>query len=329
MINNIEILDPYGFIYMTTNMINGKKYIGSSKDVYNRWNQHLTELRKGKHTKHIQAAYYKYGEESFVFMVIELVYDLTQLVPREQIWLDYYESYKQENGYNIREIAESNRGIKWSEESKVKLSELTKNRYKDNPEIISQISESVKNLWEDPEYKNRMKDAIKKGLDNPEVKAIMSKSTKDRWENPKFKDKILEIMRSPESRQIGSILRKKEWEDPDIRSKRVLNRANTIASDPEFSRKASESATNQWADPEMRSNMLKSLSQSIKEKWNNPEYRRKNIESNTGKQNSEESKSKLSKTMKQLWSDPKSRAKVKEGRERRKFKKGVSNGGQE
>ena len=27
----VEIVDPYGFIYVTTNMINGKKFIGQRK----------------------------------------------------------------------------------------------------------------------------------------------------------------------------------------------------------------------------------------------------------------------------------------------------------
>ena len=65
-------------VYMILNRINGKKYIGSSEDVYIRWERgHLWLLRRGEHTQHIQSAYCKYGEESFVFMVIELVYDLT------------------------------------------------------------------------------------------------------------------------------------------------------------------------------------------------------------------------------------------------------------
>src|SRR3972149_9436038 len=104
-------------VYMILNRINGKKYIGSSKDVYNRWNQHLTELRKGKHTKHIQAAYYKYGEESFVFMVIEIIKYLDQLTTREQYWKDFYKSYDRIYGY-----ASSTLGYKHTEKTKKKIS---------------------------------------------------------------------------------------------------------------------------------------------------------------------------------------------------------------
>ena len=36
-------------IYCIENIINGKKYIGSSKDIYGRWVQHENELNKGRH----------------------------------------------------------------------------------------------------------------------------------------------------------------------------------------------------------------------------------------------------------------------------------------
>ena len=36
----MEIKNPYGFIYITTNMINGKRYIGQKK-FCNRWKTYL------------------------------------------------------------------------------------------------------------------------------------------------------------------------------------------------------------------------------------------------------------------------------------------------
>ena len=61
-------------IYRITNMANGKYYIGSAESFARREWQHKYDLRKGIHKNpRLQAAWVKYGEEMFVFEVIEEV----------------------------------------------------------------------------------------------------------------------------------------------------------------------------------------------------------------------------------------------------------------
>lgn len=47
---------------------------------------------------------------------------------REQYWIDYYGSFKKENGYNICPIAGTTRGIKKSKEEKEAMSKRASNR---------------------------------------------------------------------------------------------------------------------------------------------------------------------------------------------------------
>ena len=59
-------------IYEFFNLTNGKRYIGSSKDIYNRLHEHYHNLQNNKaHNKHFQAAWNKYGEESFIYNILE------------------------------------------------------------------------------------------------------------------------------------------------------------------------------------------------------------------------------------------------------------------
>lgn len=112
-------------IYAIRNTINGKSYIGSAVNTNARCNQHRADLRKNKHeNSYLQRAWNKYGGDwNFQFLLIELC-SKDKLIEREQWWMNLTQSYERDKGYNIRIFAESNFGIKHSEESKQKLSKI-------------------------------------------------------------------------------------------------------------------------------------------------------------------------------------------------------------
>lgn len=61
-------------VYQIRNLVDGKVYIGSTKEFKTRACSHTNALLKGQHhNKHLQAAFDRDGEESFVFEVLEVV----------------------------------------------------------------------------------------------------------------------------------------------------------------------------------------------------------------------------------------------------------------
>ena len=100
---------------------NGKFYIGSAKRFKTRWSGHLSHLRKGTHANQkLQMAWNKYGEQAFVFSIVEVVDDHSKLIEREQHWIDKTEAVA--NGYNILLVADRRTGLKASEATKRKQS---------------------------------------------------------------------------------------------------------------------------------------------------------------------------------------------------------------
>ena len=82
-----EILRTSG-VYEIRCLPNGKFYIGSATNLREQWREHRWGLRKGKHYNiYLQTAWDNYGEESFVFSVLELVEEL-DLLHVEQLWMD-------------------------------------------------------------------------------------------------------------------------------------------------------------------------------------------------------------------------------------------------
>ena len=77
----------------------GKRYIGSSKDIDKRWEAHLRGLRAGKHHNYyLQKAYYRYGEDNFVFSLIEIVHDAADLYKTEE---KYIKKFKFNKLFNV------------------------------------------------------------------------------------------------------------------------------------------------------------------------------------------------------------------------------------
>ncbi len=94
-------------IYKIQNIKCGKIYIGSSRNVKSRLSDHKSALRNKRHGNiFLQRAFSRDGEENFVFEKVRSC-PILDLVKFEQLYLDTYQSYLPENGYNICRIAES------------------------------------------------------------------------------------------------------------------------------------------------------------------------------------------------------------------------------
>lgn len=75
-------------IYKIINVVNNKFYVGSAVDLKRRKTRHFSELRNKKHPNgHLQAAWIKYGEQAFVFVVVEELPDDADLLAAENVWL--------------------------------------------------------------------------------------------------------------------------------------------------------------------------------------------------------------------------------------------------
>ena len=106
-------------VYCILNLLNNKRYIGKSNNIYKRWAGEINDLRKNKfHNKHLQSAWNKYGEESFEFYIIGKYPD--EITAQKEIeWIDYFDSYN--NGYNQTLGGEGSVGAVCSDEKRQKL----------------------------------------------------------------------------------------------------------------------------------------------------------------------------------------------------------------
>jgi group I intron endonuclease len=86
----LEDLKDVCGIYQIRNIINNNIYVGSSSNLRKRILTHINKLRKNIHDNaHLQKAYNKYGEENFVFEIVEFCSKEEQY-KIEQYWLDQF-----------------------------------------------------------------------------------------------------------------------------------------------------------------------------------------------------------------------------------------------
>lgn len=128
MINTLNIENKkLSGIYCIENLIDSKKYIGSTTCFQKRYSKHFFELKNGFHSSlHLQQAYLKYGANNFQFSIIELIDKETPdfeevLLIAENKFIEKFKSNSKQYGYNLRISAFSNYGIKHSISAKTRL----------------------------------------------------------------------------------------------------------------------------------------------------------------------------------------------------------------
>lgn len=131
-------------IYKIINVVNNKFYVGSAVNFSRRKARHFSELRNSRHSNSkLQNAWNKYGEKSFVFVVVEEVADKALLLETENRWLK--EHVGQDYCYNIGADATAPTlgwsgelsptwGYKHSDENKVKIGVASKARVQSEEE---------------------------------------------------------------------------------------------------------------------------------------------------------------------------------------------------
>lgn len=193
-----------GYIYLTTNLLNGKQYVG----------QHLSNCfdttYKGSGT-YIKRAIDKYGWNNFSCEIICWCSTQTQLNEAEDNYIRLLDTMSP-NGYNLKRGGSNGEYSKeakkncseaakkhWeNEDNRLKMSETMK-KYFESEEGIKdrkKHSEFVKSYFANENNRKKMSDAQKRRFTNPEERKKTSEASKNYYANEDNRKKMSEIKKN-------------------------------------------------------------------------------------------------------------------------------------
>ena len=179
-------IQPFGFIYLVTNTINGKVYVGKvefPRTIEDRWRRHLRvgrKLRKDResnpekviYASHFKNALAKYDESVWQVSELDIAFNLEELNEKERYWIKTYDSMNPKKGYNMTEGGD---GGKPRQEIIEILRKKTSERWKDI-NFIEKQSNGVKAKWQEQEYIDKQRKAMERKQNSLEYKEILKKA---------------------------------------------------------------------------------------------------------------------------------------------------------
>lgn len=177
-------MDIISGVYSIHSIIKPERvYVGSAKNIYDRWRRHRGLLKNNKHhSAKLQRHVDKYGEGDLVFSIIEIC-DISEIRNREGYYismLSYMDTKKPYFNSNIDPI--SPLGVSLSEDHKKKISEANKGKrfslgYKHTPEARKKISDALRLRPVKEETKQKLREK-NKGQANWNKGGSISEETK-------------------------------------------------------------------------------------------------------------------------------------------------------
>lgn len=191
-------------IYMITNKINNKKYIGQSINIEKRWKDHIKMSLTDNSNNHFYSAIKKYGINNFNFSILEKC-KKEELNIREKYWINFYQTTDRNKGYNATSGGDSHYCLR--DESKQKISQKRKELYA-NTNIANVYSQAMKKKFaNDDNYYQCV--ATTQAQDD--IREKKSQNKKIFWSNEENKNKT--------SKSLVNI-----WKDEEYRNKNLAQR---------------------------------------------------------------------------------------------------------
>ena len=179
-------------IYKIENLVNGKVYIGKSKNIERRISQHkylfkkrdVDAFRKSTN-RFLSADVFEYGLDNFSFSVLEtfIEYDKDVLADAECKWMLFFDSLNDEKGYN--QILDSSKGRIFSDRLRENFRERS----------FGDLNPNYGNAWTDEQKEKASIVQIerhKKGVYGEEWKKKLSAASSKTWENEALKKQMAE-----------------------------------------------------------------------------------------------------------------------------------------
>lgn len=210
----------YGYIYKTTNLINGKIYIGQHHASV------FDAIYKGSGVR-LHEAFGKYGWENFSVELIEECQSKKELDEREKFWIAKLNTRNRDIGYNLSEGGE--RGFALTEESYKKIvatrrEHNTISGWKQSKEAVAKrhatiierygcksisgmqgkhqseetkakIRAANKGQKRTDEQKQRTSETTKLAMQRPDVQQKMSECVRRKWQDPEYRAKMSKVFK--------------------------------------------------------------------------------------------------------------------------------------
>ena len=182
---NTEILNPFGFVYITTNLVNGKRYIGQKQFDSERGNWR-NYFGSGVALKN---AIKKYGKENFKKNIVSFAFSQEELNKQEQFLINFLDAVNSDNYYNL---SNGQYDSPWNSFSDEKKKEIIK-KVKDNSfwntateEEKKLMKEKIKKCGElNPFFGKKHTDETKKKISNSNKGKTVGEKNASFWKGKK------------------------------------------------------------------------------------------------------------------------------------------------